>query len=76
MTTATLLPTQPAEIRRMIRAGEYDGVTSGLANGHVQANLAVLPRDLAFDFLLFCQRNPSPARFWRSLKRVPWSRLL
>ncbi len=60
MTTATMLPTQPADIRRMIRSGEYDGVTSGLANGHVQANLAVLPRDLAFDFLLFCQRNPQP----------------
>jgi uncharacterized protein YcsI (UPF0317 family) len=26
----------------------------------VQANLAILPRDLAFDFLLFCQRNPKP----------------
>jgi uncharacterized protein YcsI (UPF0317 family) len=60
MTTATMLPTQPAELRRIIRAGEYGGVTSGLANGHVQANLAVLPRDLAFDFLLFCQRNPQP----------------
>ena len=60
MTTATLLPTQPTEIRRVIRAGEYAGVTAGLANGHVQANLAVLPRDLAFDFLLFCQRNPQP----------------
>jgi uncharacterized protein YcsI (UPF0317 family) len=44
----------------MIRSGSYDGVTSGLANGFVQANLAVLPRDLAFDFLLFCQRNPRP----------------
>ena len=65
MTTAmslptAMLPTQPAELRRIIRAGEYGGVTSGLANGHVQANLAVLPRDLAFDFLLFCQRNPQP----------------
>jgi uncharacterized protein YcsI (UPF0317 family) len=31
-----------------------------LAAGYVQANLAVVPRDLAFDFLLFCQRNPKP----------------
>ena len=60
MTVATLLPTQPADIRRCIRTGEYSGVTAGLANGHVQANLAALPRDLAFDFLLFCQRNPRP----------------
>jgi uncharacterized protein YcsI (UPF0317 family) len=26
----------------------------------VQANLVVVPRELAFDFLLFCQRNPKP----------------
>jgi uncharacterized protein YcsI (UPF0317 family) len=31
-----------------------------MAPGHVQANLAIVPRDLAFDFLLFCQRNPRP----------------
>jgi uncharacterized protein YcsI (UPF0317 family) len=28
--------------------------------GFVQANLVLLPRDWAFDFLLFCQRNPKP----------------
>jgi uncharacterized protein YcsI (UPF0317 family) len=34
--------------------------TAGLAPGFVQANLVVLPRALAFDFLLFTQRNPKP----------------
>lgn len=34
--------------------------TAGIAMGHVQANLVILPKDLAFDFLLFCQRNPKP----------------
>src|SRR5207245_574580 len=34
--------------------------TSGMALGYVQANLVVVPRNLAFDFLLFCQRNPKP----------------
>jgi uncharacterized protein YcsI (UPF0317 family) len=29
-----------------------------LALGYVQANLVILPREWAFDFLLFCQRNP------------------
>ena len=47
-------------VRRRIRANEWRGVTSGVAPGYVQANLAILPRDLAFDFLLFCQRNPKP----------------
>jgi len=28
--------------------------------GYVQANLVVVPKELAFDFLLFCQRNPKP----------------
>jgi len=49
-----------AEVRRRAAAGELTGPTPGLALGHVQANLVVVPRDLAFDFLLFCQRNPKP----------------
>ncbi len=28
--------------------------------GFVQANLVILPKEHAFDFLLFCQRNPRP----------------
>ena len=50
----------PREIRADIRRGKLTGVTAGLGAGHVQANLAVLPRDYAYDFLLFCQRNPRP----------------
>ena len=57
---ASTVPTSPAEIRRLIRNDELARPTSGMAPGHVQANLAILPRDLAFDFLLFCQRNPRP----------------
>jgi len=34
--------------------------TAGLAKGFAQANLAMLPRRLAFDFMLFAQRNPKP----------------
>jgi uncharacterized protein YcsI (UPF0317 family) len=50
----------PAELRRLCREGRFTGQTGGQAPGYVQANLAVLPRDLAFEFLLFCQRNPKP----------------
>src|SRR5947199_925178 len=49
-----------AEVRRRARDGSLTGPTPGLALGFVQANLVVVPRDLAFDFLLFCQRNPKP----------------
>jgi uncharacterized protein YcsI (UPF0317 family) len=47
------------EVRLACRAG-YNGQTSGLAPGYAQANLAILPKEYAFDFLLFCQRNPKP----------------
>jgi len=50
----------PKEIRQAIRQGRYAGGTAGLAPGHVQANLVILPRAQAYDFLVFCQRNPRP----------------
>src|SRR5574341_1149022 len=50
----------PREVRQLIREGRWARPTSGLCLGHAQANLAILPRDLAFDFLLFALRNPKP----------------
>jgi uncharacterized protein YcsI (UPF0317 family) len=50
----------PGELRARFRRGELVRPTAGLAPGFVQANLVVLPRDVAFDFLLFAQRNPKP----------------
>jgi uncharacterized protein YcsI (UPF0317 family) len=47
----------PRDIRSEIRSGRLTRTTAGLAPEYVQANLAVLPRDEAYDFLLFCQRN-------------------
>ncbi|MEM7506569.1 MAG: putative hydro-lyase [Pseudomonadota bacterium] len=49
-----------AELRAAIRSGAYTGQTAGLAPGLLQANLAILPRDHAVDFLHFCQLNPKP----------------
>src|ERR1041384_6845999 len=46
--------------RRRCRTGSYAGPTAGLAPGNVQANLVVLPRELAHDFLRFAQANPKP----------------
>lgn len=48
----------PSEIRQLIRENKFTSPTAGLAEGYTQANLAILKKDLAFDFLLFCQRNP------------------
>lgn len=50
----------PKQIRNLIRKGKWDKPTAGLAMGYAQANLVILPKRYAFDFLLFCQRNPKP----------------
>lgn len=46
-----------AEARAAFRGGVVSP-TSGWAPGCTQANLAVVPRDWAYDLLLFAQRNP------------------
>ena len=50
----------PAEMRRMLREGALACPTSGMCAGYAQANLVVLPKEDAFDFLLYTQRNPKP----------------
>ena len=52
--------THPKEMRRIIREGEWTHPTSGLCHCHVQANMIVLPKEWAYDFLVFAQRNPKP----------------
>src|SRR5215207_3813552 len=56
----TEMVTTPAEARVQMRRGEWSTDTAGVAPGVAQANLVVLPRNLAYDFLLFCMRNPKP----------------
>jgi uncharacterized protein YcsI (UPF0317 family) len=50
----------PRDVRMRARQGVLSGSTSGLAPGFLQANLVVVPQSIAWDFLLFCQRNPKP----------------
>jgi uncharacterized protein YcsI (UPF0317 family) len=57
MSSVSLDQRHPREIRADIRSGVITGVTAGLGAGYVQANLAVLPRELAGDFKLFCEGN-------------------
>lgn len=49
-----------AHVRGVIRQGRWTTQTSGLANGHVQGNVVILPAAEAGDFLRYCQRNPKP----------------
>lgn len=50
----------PVELRQRIRSGAHRGTTSGMAPGHVQCNIVILPEAWAGDFLRFCQANPKP----------------
>lgn len=48
------------EARQAIRAGRWRRHTSGLTPAQVQGNVAILPLELASDFMRFCQSNPKP----------------
>jgi uncharacterized protein YcsI (UPF0317 family) len=50
----------PDEIRQLIRNQTITGPTAGMAKGYTQANLVILKKEYAFDFLLFCLKNPKP----------------
>ncbi|MBF8984271.1 putative hydro-lyase [Lutibacter sp. B2] len=50
----------PYEVRKLIRNGEIQKPTAGMCRGYAQGNLVILPENLAYDFLLFTQRNPKP----------------
>lgn len=50
----------PSQARHLIREGVITTQTSGLCHGYAQANLCILPKEYAYDFLLFTQRNPKP----------------
>ncbi len=52
--------TEPSKLRLACRSGEFAGQTSGQASGFAQANLCILPKEYAYDFLLYCTRNPKP----------------
>ncbi|TMJ84543.1 MAG: putative hydro-lyase [Alphaproteobacteria bacterium] len=57
---SSLLPQTGRDARLATRAGGFKGQTAGVAPGYVQGNLAILPGDVAGDFLRFCQLNPKP----------------
>jgi uncharacterized protein YcsI (UPF0317 family) len=50
----------PRELRDLIRQRRWTRPTSGASKGYIQANLVMIPQEQAFNFLLFCVRNPKP----------------
>ena len=62
MTARTAQPVfaAPDALRLACRTGGFAQPTTGHAPGRIQANMMIVPKEHAFDFLLFCQRNPKP----------------
>ena len=67
----TLAP--PAAVRQLFRAG-LSRPTAGLCAGFQQANLVCVPRQYAFDFLLFAMRNPQPCPLLEVVEAGAWTR--
>lgn len=57
--TTDRLNTTPEQARRLFAEG-LSVPTTGWCAGYAQANVIALPRSMAFDMLLFAQRNPKP----------------
>jgi len=51
---------QARKIRLAIRQGQWRGPSGNKVPECVVCNLVVLPKSLAYDFLLYCVRNPKP----------------
>jgi len=60
LTQAEVTTMSPKEFRQFVRRKEWIRRTEFVCRGYVQANLAIVPKEYAFDFLLFCNRNPRP----------------
>ncbi|MDC1383383.1 putative hydro-lyase [Candidatus Puniceispirillum sp.] len=48
------------DVRSKIRSGSYCDHTSGLAQGFLQANVVILEKSYAYNFIKFCERNRKP----------------
>jgi uncharacterized protein YcsI (UPF0317 family) len=51
---------KPSEFRKLVRHRKWSAVTTTACKGYAQTNLVILPKSHAFEFLLFCNRNPGP----------------
>ena len=56
-------PSIARQVRANCREGTLSGPTAQLAPGFLQANLVVMEKQFAFDFLMFTLRNPKSCTF-------------
>jgi uncharacterized protein YcsI (UPF0317 family) len=55
---STMTYQNPTELRKAIRSGQFTSATSGQCPGYIQANMVILSKPMADNFLQFCQMNP------------------
>ena len=60
LSKAELAAMNPKDFRNLVRKGEWTASTEGVCVGYAEANLVIVPKDVALDFLTFCHRNPRP----------------
>ena len=51
---------KPKDFRKLVQNEEWTGITMEACQGYAQTNLAIVPKEYTYDFLLFCTRNPRP----------------
>jgi len=57
LNNANLKNIAPKDFRQKVRQGEWGEPTANVCFGYAQANLVIVPKDMAFEFFLFCLRN-------------------
>ena len=51
---------KPNDLRKLVRQEKWSDITMEVCQGYAQANLAIVPKKYAYDFLSFCTKNPRP----------------
>lgn len=60
LSQAELEAMSPQEFRAIVRKGEWTDGSIMACQGYAQTNMAIVPKEYAYEFLLFCNRNPRP----------------
>lgn len=60
LSDSNLAGMMPDEFRDHVRRGQWRAPNTNACWGYAHANLVVVPKSLAFEFFLFCHRNPNP----------------
>lgn len=55
-----ILKMSPKEFRSIVRTGEWTAITKDVCYGYTMTNLSIVPQDLAFEYLRFCNQNSHP----------------